>query len=301
MMVLEIIAIIIIVIFLLNLARSFHSTFSVPPTVNPTPKVKHFTVPNPYSATSQIYKQDFEKDVVYLYQFPRTNSVPNLSSFCLKVETFLRAFKIPHEIIETGTLRSRNGTLPFIELNGEHIPDSDLIEVRLRKHFNVPSLPAGQEAQAVAICRLADNHLLKYGIPRILYISLERISMFSIIIKYKSAEKEWYDAFLRGFPGPAFLKTIIHPIFKTLFLKKVHVRTGAAIGNFTEDEADMLCHKDLQAIQDSISGRFLFGDKISPVRSYQKRVEHVFVFRRTAQCSEKSLLRTTRSRTSSPE
>lgn len=210
--------------------HTIYKTFLTTPTVNATPK---------------IHKRDYQKDVVYLYQFPRIDTVPNLSSFCLKTETFLRAFKIPHEVIETGSLRSRNGTLPFVELNGEHIPDSDLIEVRLRKHFQIPNLSAEDESHATALCRLADNHLL------------------SIIIKYKAAEDAWYSALLRGVPGPNCLKTILKPIVRKLFMKKVHERTGGAIGNFTEDEAEMLCHKDLQAIQDSIKGKYLFGDKIT--------------------------------------
>ncbi|CAL2044623.1 unnamed protein product [Caenorhabditis brenneri] len=231
MTILEIIAFIIIIIFVLSLLHSFYKTFLTTPNVNSTPK---------------IHKRDFKKDVVYLYQFPRINTVPNLSSFCLKAETFLRAFKIPHEVIETGNLRSRNGTLPFIELNGEHIPDSDLIEMRLRKHFDIPNLSAEDEAHATAITRLADNHLL------------------GLIIKYKASEEEWYKALLRGVPGPDCFKTLLRPVVKKLFMKKIHERVGASIGNFTEEEAEMLCQKDLQAIQDSIRGRFLFGDKITP-------------------------------------
>ncbi|KAF1751741.1 hypothetical protein GCK72_018295 [Caenorhabditis remanei] len=229
-MICEIIASIIIALFVLKILYWIYSTFLTTPSVNPTPK---------------IHKREFKKDVVYLYQFPRINTVPNLSSYCLKIETFLRAFKIPHEIIETGNLRSRNGTLPFIELNGEHIPDSDLIELRLRQHFQIPNLSAEEEAQATAITRLADNHLL------------------GLIIKYKASEERWYDALLRGIPGPNFLKTILRPIVKKLFMKKVHERVGASIGNFTEDEAELLCHKDLRAIQNSIKGKFLFGDKVT--------------------------------------
>lgn len=45
-----------------------------------------------------VKKADFAKDVVYLYQFSRTKNIPSPSSFCLKVETWLRMAGIKYEV-----------------------------------------------------------------------------------------------------------------------------------------------------------------------------------------------------------
>lgn len=45
-----------------------------------------------------VHKQDFEKDVVYLYQFSRTPLLPSLSPYCLKVETWLRLTGLKYEV-----------------------------------------------------------------------------------------------------------------------------------------------------------------------------------------------------------
>lgn len=45
-----------------------------------------------------VFKQDFVKDVVYLYQFARTTSLPSLSPYVLKVETWLRLTGLKYEV-----------------------------------------------------------------------------------------------------------------------------------------------------------------------------------------------------------
>lgn len=45
-----------------------------------------------------VHKANFEKDVVYLYQFSRTPLLPTTSPYCLKVETWLRLAGIKYEV-----------------------------------------------------------------------------------------------------------------------------------------------------------------------------------------------------------
>lgn len=213
------------------IAFFLYKKFFTPPTIKPKPAV---------------HKTDYKKDVVYLYQFKRLQNCPNLSPFCMKLEILCRVNKIQYEIVESSFARSRNGTLPFIELNGEHIADSDLIEQRLRQHFKIPSLPAEQEAQSVALSRMADNHL------------------FYILIRYKSSVDAFYQTIIGLLNLPSALSALLVPLVKAVFGAKLYARSTGAIGDFEPKELDELLHRDLQAIQDSIKGKYLFGDKITP-------------------------------------
>jgi hypothetical protein len=56
-------------------------------------KVKEVVPPPP-----AVHKKDFEKDVVYLYQFARTSVLPSMSPYCLKVETWLKLNGVKYEV-----------------------------------------------------------------------------------------------------------------------------------------------------------------------------------------------------------
>lgn len=45
-----------------------------------------------------VHKTNYEKDIVYLYQFSRMPLLPSLSPYCLKVETWLRLNNIKYEV-----------------------------------------------------------------------------------------------------------------------------------------------------------------------------------------------------------
>lgn len=79
-----------------------------------------------------LRKPDFEKDVVYLVQFPVSPEIRTISPFALKLETYLRLKKVNYEPVYSLKF-SRKGQIPFIELNGEQIPDSNQIITELEK------------------------------------------------------------------------------------------------------------------------------------------------------------------------
>lgn len=45
-----------------------------------------------------VHKSNFEKDIIYLFQFSRTPLLPSLSPYCLKVETWLRLAGLKYEV-----------------------------------------------------------------------------------------------------------------------------------------------------------------------------------------------------------
>lgn len=100
--------------------------------------------------------------MITLYQFARTWGIPNLSHFCVKVETYLRMVKLPYEIVTTLPLKAPLGKLPYIEDNGYKVADSRSILRYLKTTYgdNLDSrLSAEEEAVVRAFQRLIEEHL----------------------------------------------------------------------------------------------------------------------------------------------
>jgi len=111
-----------------------------------------------------VHKQDFEQDVIYLYQFNRSPVIPSVSPFCLKVESWLKLQGIKYENVDHKCkFRSKKGQmLPFIEMNGEESSDSDLIIASLAKKFEKDinaALTPDQKNVQHAMIAMVENHL----------------------------------------------------------------------------------------------------------------------------------------------
>ncbi|KAK6742022.1 hypothetical protein RB195_009721 [Necator americanus] len=197
----------------------------------------------------EIQKVDWKKDTVYLYQFPRTRALPNISPFCLKVETFLKANKVPYEVCPLLMGRSEYGLLPFIELNGEHIADSQIIVDRLSKHFDIKPLSSPKdEAVARAVERMADNHT------------------FLVQYQFKVVENnnEFFAVALRDMGCPEFLIPVGAPIIAFLMRAKATKRITAGVGKLSSENYKDLLRKDYDAFQSLLGEqKFLFGDYIT--------------------------------------
>merc|ERR1712106_902586 len=109
-----------------------------------------------------VHKQDFEKDIVYVYQFTRTPVLPSLSPYCLKVETWLRLAGIKYENVDHKMkYKSKKGQLPFVEVNGEEIADSAMIIKELAQRYNQDldsGLTPEQKNVAHATISMLENH-----------------------------------------------------------------------------------------------------------------------------------------------
>eukprot|EP00058_Branchiostoma_floridae_P024685 XP_002610175.1 hypothetical protein BRAFLDRAFT_216960 [Branchiostoma floridae] len=108
-------------------------------------------------------KTERRKDVVYLHGFQRMKFTPSLSGPCLKVETWLRMAGVKYEFVDASKSgqRSKYGQLPFVELNGTEIADSNIIIQRLARQFNADldaDLSPEQQAVALTISRMVEEH-----------------------------------------------------------------------------------------------------------------------------------------------
>merc|ERR1712012_546455 len=109
-----------------------------------------------------LHTKVWEEDKVYLYQSPRTPQIPTISPQELKSESWLKLQGISYENIDHKTkFTSKNGTLPFIEFNGQEVVDSAIIKILGDKFGKNMSGHLDQEQRNVehAMMKMVENHL----------------------------------------------------------------------------------------------------------------------------------------------
>merc|ERR1711899_331430 len=200
-----------------------------------------------------VHQQDFEEDMVYLFQFTRSPQIPSISPFCLKLESWLKLHGIKYQNVDHKCkFRSKKGMLPFIELNGEEIADSNMIIETLSKKFE-KEMPAelSQDQKNVqhAMVAMVENHL------------------HWTIVYWKSKD---VDNILKGYKlnlqsaiGSKAPASLLNFYFKYTFCRKglKKVRSNG-MGVHTNEEIENFGKKDLLTLSEMLGEKeFFFGSE----------------------------------------
>merc|ERR1712088_930912 len=197
--------------------------------------------------------QDFEEDLVYLFQSTRSPQIPSISPFCLKLESWLKLHGIKYQNVDHKCkFRSKKGLLPFIELNGEEIADSNMIIETLSKKFE-KEMPAelSQDQKNVqhAMIAMVENHL------------------HWTIVYWRSKDVEnilkGYKLNLQTAIGSKAPASILNFYFKYTFCRKGLKKVRAnGMGVHTAEEIENFGKKDLQTLSELLGDKeFFFGDE----------------------------------------
>lgn len=199
-----------------------------------------------------VHKTDYENDTVYLYQFVRCPVVPSPSPFCLKVETWLRMTGVKYENVDHRLkYKSKKGQLPFVELNGTEIADSDIIISELSKKFDKDldvDLSVDQKNVSHAFNSMLNNHTSwvmrwwRYSHP----------AQF-----LKVAQLDVKRALNSKLP-----KGILQFFFKMSFRSNVKKAIGHGLGRHSNEEILQFGKDDLKALSEYLQDKpFFFGDE----------------------------------------
>jgi glutathione S-transferase len=171
------------------------------------------------------------------------------------VESFLRLNALKYENVDHKLkYRSSKGQLPFVELNGEEIADSQVIINKLSQHFGVDldgNLTKDEKNVSHALISMIENHLCW------------------VYVYWRSKNP---DAMIKGCKlslqhalGSRIPNVLLNVLFKLTYSRKGAKKVKAhGMGMHSAEEVLEFGKQDLQVLEDTIGSKdYFFGDKPS--------------------------------------
>lgn len=187
--------------------------------------------------------------MIKLYQFAPAPGweVPNLSPFCVKVETYLKLAGLPYEVVHAIPPGAPKGKLPFIDDDGERVADSGLIIDYLRRTYGDSvdgHLAPAERAVSAAMQSLIEDHLF----------------WSFMYARWAKRDRNWLENKRAIFGGmPPVVRDLVGVIARRRIRSQIW---GQGMGRHAESEIYELGRKDLDALSDFLGDRTWFmGDR----------------------------------------
>ncbi len=169
----------------------------------------------------------------------------NVSPFCLKIEMLLETLDVPYRLEEESDPRKApKGKLPYLIVDGEKLPDSELIVEYLDKLTQgkvYAGMTAEERARGVALTRLAEDHL------------------YWMMVASRWLDDAWFPHVVDGFFHIA--PALVRPLVANLARRQVRQTYNLhGLGRHTQEEQNGFARRDLQALNDAVpEDGFLYG------------------------------------------
>lgn len=189
--------------------------------------------------------------MIKLFMFPAMWHLPNVSIFCMKVETYLRMVNLPFEPVKVSNpAKAPKGKLPYIMDEDTTVSGSGFILDYLKKKYGDPldkDLTDIQKADGLAIQRMIEEHL------------------YWTIMYSRWIDKTNWPITKEKFFGrrPSFIKNAIAAITRKKIRDELR---GQGIGLNSQDEIYQLGLMDLNAIATFLNNRkYILGEEPTSV------------------------------------
>ncbi len=183
--------------------------------------------------------------MIQLYQFAPAFGLPNASSFCLKLETYLRMANIPFESVYGMDMgKTPKGKMPYIVDGDKKIGDSSFVIDYLKQTYGDTldaNLSVVDRAISLAMTRLIEDNLY-----------------WAILHNRWIEPKNWEKTKVAFFSDlPPILKSIVPPIARKDIQKYLQAH---GMGKHSPEEIYAIGTADIIALSDFLADKeFFFG------------------------------------------
>lgn len=181
---------------------------------------------------------------ITLHQPPtRPWGSPNLSPFCCKLETYLRIAEVPYRLGKFVRSQAPKGKVPYVNLDGRYLGDSQLIIQELERRLGDRALDHGLAPRDAAI-----GHVIRRTLEEAFYF-------IGIYLRWET--DEGYAESARAFKQ--FVPGFVVPLVRRDQRKKLQAQ---GTGRHSHAEIMALGIADFAAIAELLGDQpFLLGDR----------------------------------------
>jgi glutathione S-transferase len=188
--------------------------------------------------------------MIELYQYRPKFGVPNLSPFCLKLETWLKLSSLDYVVNYLDDPRSAPlGKLPYIKDGDFQLSDSTCIIEYLSQHYKVD----------------LDSHLSpeQLAIAHSCQVMIEE-HVYWVLVYHRWLGEGWHELKTNVFSSlPPVVRHIVPVLVQRQLKRDLH---GQGIGRHSIEQINKFAIQDLESLSIILGDKpYLMGDKISSV------------------------------------